>query len=158
MKSVMQILDDQNLRYSEILTVRINVPANSESMNEIKISNLGAFACEEITGTFETLVLDGVNIVDDGVCRTSIYLQDGATALPLTNDFVDTDLILSAGRVKSQKATNNLTTANPSGFLFMPLKFKYVFAMNSAIQIRSRNTSDTANEIVLSFKGTRLRA
>lgn len=152
-----QLVRRQRSKYRETLAGSVTVPANSESILEVKISNLGAFELQKITGSYETLSLIGGNITDDGVCYTSVHIMDGANSLPLTNDFIDTDILFSPGRVRSANATNNLTTAEPTGFLFFPLEFHYVFAALSSIQFRVRNRSNTPIKFNCAFHGMRIR-
>jgi len=157
-KTVDSIITDQRVRYRETLTTgTVTVPAGGEVLVDVKISSLGAFACEEITGNFTTLEIDGGAITDTGVTKLSLTMADGSNALPLTNDFVPVDTLLSPGRVKDSAAVNNLTTANPSGFLIRNLPFRYSFAKLSSIQVRVRNTSTADNRITLAFHGSRLR-
>lgn len=154
-----QIITAQRARYDEILTTdnAIVCAAGQDTTFEIKVSELGVFHSQSITGSFTTLTTDSGVIVDNGVNTLSMTIKDGANALPLTNGFVSVDLLLSCGRVRSGLATNNLTGAAPSGFLFRPLKFDYYFPKLSSIQFVVRNIGNTAQTLQLAFHGERVR-
>ena len=152
-----KILSSQRKCYRETLIGEITVPANQTSMLEIKISSLGAFAVKEITGGFECLVDNAGTIVDNGVCGLGVQISDGANSLPITNDFVSLDLVLTPGHMRSANATNNLTTAPAGGFMFSPWKFEYTFGALSSIQMQVRNSSNTENKMKIAFHGLRVR-
>jgi hypothetical protein len=154
-----QVITAQRMRYDEILTTDTSIvcePLQDTSI-EIKVSDLGVFHSETLTGTYTTLNDTGSAIVDNGVCPLAITIKDGANALPLTNGYVSLDLMLSPGRVRSSLATNNLTTAAPSSTLFYPMKFDYYFPKLSSIQMVIRNTSNTRQVVQLAFHGERVR-
>lgn len=154
-----QIITAQRARYDEMLTTDGSMicEPNSDTSFEIKISDLGVFHAETFTMDFTTLSLVTGNIVDTGVCALSISIKDGANALPLTNGFVPLDLIASPGRVRSNLATNNLTSAAPSSTLFNPMELDYYFPKLSSIQMIVRNSSNTRQVANIAFQGERVR-
>lgn len=156
-KTPAEMVTEQRRKYRETLCGKWTIPANSETLVEIKISTLGAFLAEKITGSYTTLKDETGTITDTGVNYMSAQILDGANSLPLTNDYIDLDLIFSPGRVKSSAAANNNTTAAPNGFLFFPLDFRYIFASMSSVQLRFRNTSNVANTVSIALHGYRLR-
>lgn len=155
--SIAKTFSLQACQYRETLLIRNTVSANSESLSKVSISNLGHFMLERITGRFDTLHLDGGNIVDDGVNRLVGKLVDGSNQRQLFGDYVPLDLILSPGRSRSALATNNLTSAAPSNNLFFPFDFRYMFAMNSEIQLYVKNSSDVDQSFAIALVGWRVR-
>lgn len=147
----------QAVQYRETLLIRNTVPANSESLSKVSISNLGHFMLERITGKFDTVHLVGADIVDDGVNRLTGKLVDGSNQRQLFGDYVPLDLILSPGRSRTALATNNLTTASASNSLFFPFDFRYMFAMNSEIQLYVKNSSTADQSFSIALIGWRVR-
>lgn len=113
------------------------------------------FTCQELGGSFETLKNIGGVIVDNGVNYISIKLTDAGTDYQFTDNFLPADLLLSPGRVKSDKATNNLTTANPTSPLYKMIPFIHKFT--DKLEVRASNSSNTSIKLRVIFVGLETR-
>lgn len=150
-----KILSIQNLQYSEKLLLEDTVPANTSKLGKVSISSLGHFYCQYFTGHFETLVLDGVDITDDGISHLRAKLSDGSNQRQLFNDYVPLDLFLTPGRVKSSNSVS-VSTDPVSNNLFYPQVFQYMFSINSDILFDVKNDSDTPIDYAIVFHGIRV--
>lgn len=153
---VSKTFDLQLNQYRETLLLSDTVPAGVEKPGKVAVSNLGHFMLDRITGHMETLHLVAGAITDDGVNRLTGKLVDGGNQRQLFGDYVPLDLILSPGRVRSENAVNNLTSAAASQSLFYPFEFSYCFSMNSEIILYVKNVSDTPLSYSLAFHGWRI--
>lgn len=147
----------QNKQYSESLLLNDVVPAGQQKLATVAISNLGHFLCNKITGSFETLEDINGDIVDTGVNYLKGKLVDGSNQRALFNDMIPLNMFLSGGHTRSATATNNLTTATPSGNLFYPIELNYLFTINSEIQLVVYNSSNVDLEYNIMFHGDRIR-
>jgi len=149
------ILEMQNLQYSEKLLLEDSVPPGTEQLGQVNVSSLGHFYCWYITGAYTTLYLDGELIKDNGVNYLRGQLVDGSTNRQLFNDYIPFDLIFTPGRRKSALSTTVLT--DPGGNnLFYPQVFQYMFSVNSQINFKVKNDSNTTNYYSVAFHGVRL--
>lgn len=127
------------------------VPANTQDfVIEKTLGENVQFVSEELGGLFETLHNDGSDIVDTGVCPFRISLQDAGRNYLFTDNYTPADLLLSAGRRKSVKATNN-STAPAGGNVYQYIKFNHTFT--NKIECKVANDSNVDQQIWVMFKG-----
>ena len=148
-----QIMAIQNCQYQEFLLLEDTVPAGSQKLSSVNVSSLGDFYCQYIVGHYTTLQ-NAQAITDYTTNFLRGKLLDGSNNRPLFNDFIPLDLFLSPGRIRSQQSTTPPTDA-PSSTLFYPVRFEYVFAINSQIQFDCKNDSDVDNSYSICFYGFR---
>lgn len=156
LESITRMFSVQDKKYRETLYATDTVPANESKLQKINTSNVGDFLVLFITGTFTTLKFIGEFIVDAGICSLSAQLKDGNSQTLLFNDFIDMQLWVSPGRVKSLLSVNLLTDP-PAGYFLMPFEFEYLFSKNSDILIDVKNIANTPNSYQLAFHGLRYR-
>jgi len=144
----------QEVQYTEKVLIEDTVPANSTKLAKASITSVGDYYVKYMTGHFETLSLNGQDIVDDGVSHLRAKMIDGSNQRSLFNDYVPMDLFLSGGRTKSSDSTTVLTDA-PSNNLFFPIEMEYLFAINSEIQLDVKNDSDVDITFAILFHGIR---
>lgn len=137
----------------EKLILEDTVPGNSTRLGKLSISNLGHFLCQKITGTFETLHLDGT-IQDDGINHLRGKLSDEVTNRALFNDYIPFNLFLTPGRVKSQKSAAFLTDTVGDG-IFWPDDYQYIFSENGDVSLDVKNDSNTPISYAICFHGVR---
>lgn len=142
----------QNQQYQNKLVLEDTVPANQTKLGKVNVTSLGEFYCVFITGEFTTLFFDDPDIIDNGVNYLRGQLKDGANNRTLFNDYAPLSLFLSPGRVRHGTATNVLTSS-PSGFVFYPHPFEYLFPINGDILFDVKNSSNTINYYTLLFHG-----
>jgi hypothetical protein len=136
----------------KIWSLDAEIPAGAQDYIISKtIDGKKIFSCRELGGSFETLIQINGSIVDDGVNRLRVKLQDGGRDYQFTDAYIPADLILSAGRRKSAKAMNNLTTAAAGNPIYKFLSFNYEFT--DKIEARISNDSNTAQHITILFIG-----
>jgi len=156
LESITKMFSVQDKKYRETLYATDTVPAGESKLQKINTSNVGDFLVLFITGSFTTLRVINDAIVDVGVCFLSAQLKDGNSQTLLFNDFIDMQLWVSPGRVKSVLSTTLLTDP-PAGYFLYPLEFEYLFSKNSDILIDVKNTGNTPNTWKLAFHGLRYR-
>jgi len=149
------LLNVQKFQYTERLFMSQIVPAGQHAMGKVAVSNLGHFALEWMTGHFTSVWKVEQTDTDTGVVPIRAKMMDGSNQRTLFNDFVPVDLFLSPGRTRSIIA---LLNAEPSGNLFVPTEFLYVFPANSEIQMEFINDSDSDNKVEICFHGIRIKA
>lgn len=163
--SAQKLFQSQRSQYSETLVLSGVVPANAGILTRTAVSNLGHFLCLKITGSFSTLRIDPLAppaIIDDGIDHLRGQLIDGAGQRKLYNDFIPLSLLLSPGRRRDGTAANawaptaTAAVAVPSGSLFYPAEFEYLFSANSEILLDVRNDSDAVNRFDIAFHGIRI--
>jgi hypothetical protein len=111
----------------------------------VTVQNDADFLCLAVTMAFPT-VLAGV---DDGVNRLSATFSDGASQLPLSNDFVDLVTIAAPGR---QRLVG--VAGDPSNALNIPgYPWLHLYEGNGAIQMQVNNDSDTDIILKTSWDG-----
>lgn len=149
----------QQLQYPDKIPFSGNIPAGQSLVLRANVSNLGIFICQRLTGDFETKVLDGVAIVDDGICRlrAKLTINDNRA---LFSDFVPLNLFLTPGRVRASGVLwkNALATiqADPSTALFYPNEFTNSFNMNTDILFEIKNSSTADNYVNIVMHGLRV--
>lgn len=148
-----KILKMQNLQYQEKLYLEDTVPAGSQKLGSVDISSLGNWYCLFMTGSFTTLIANDP-AVDDGVQHLRAKMSDGSNNRQLFNDYIPLHHYLSPGREKSSISTGVLTD-DPSGNLFYPQPWQYMFALSSQILFDVKNDSDYANDYRITFHGIR---
>ena len=132
-------------------TLTKEIPAGeSEVIIDKTISEGMLFDCRKIGGMFETLHFDGADIVDNGVCQLEVKLTDSGTNYEFTDTFVPGDLLLSPGRRKSIKATNN-DTAPAGESVYQYAEFIHKFT--NKLEVRVTNLSNTPTRIWVEFFG-----
>jgi|WetSurMetagenome_2_1015567.scaffolds.fasta_scaffold06083_13 hypothetical protein len=164
----------QLTQYADKILIEDTVPANSEKLGKASISSLGHFLSLFITGHFScstevTDLISNKSIIDDGVCHLRGQLVDGTGNRKLFSDYIPLDMFLSPGRVKSITNVNNYktvldgsnstviaTVADKSDNLFLPMEFKYIFAINTDILFYVKNDSNTPVSYAITFHGFRL--
>lgn len=148
-----QVLKVQNCQYQEFILLEDIVPAGSQKLGSVNVSSLGHFYAHYIVGHYTTLA--GAQAIVDTQCS---YLRgkliDGSNSRPLFNDYIPLDLLLTPGRIKSNASTT-LATDPPSSTLFYPVRFEYIFPVNSQIQFDVKNDSDADNSYSIAFFGFR---
>jgi hypothetical protein len=155
-KKIKAVLVSQNHSYSAFRFAEGSIPAGETKKFLVDVTSLGPFKVDRITGTFETLFFDGANIIDDGVCYLSAKIRDAGRSRTFMDEFVPLSLLLSPGRVRSSKATNNTTSAAPSQQLYVPFEFEYVFGTSSKIEIEVKNSGNTEMSFDMLFTGRRI--
>lgn len=160
-----QLLSLQTNQYTNRLPMKITVPKNGQITGRIDLASLGAFRCLAITGTFTTLYASneaGTNIRDDGACRVSGKISDGATGRSLFEDFANLALWVSPGRVRNPgtfyEDDSSTIRSYASNQLFYPIEFDYTFDANSSILVDFKNESNADNYVELLFMGARIRS
>lgn len=125
--------------------ITLSVTPTDGAQDEAEIPSNTSFLCQRITGSFTTLS-DGDDV---GVNQLSMKLFDTGKSLPQFQNFIDCNLILTPGRVRSAGVTGD-----PGQQLFYPDEFIHVFEKTSKIQVQARSiaTSDT-NILKLCFHG-----
>jgi len=156
LESIPKMFSVQDKKYRETLYATDTVPAGESKLQKINTSNVGDFLVLYITGSFTTLRVVDEHIVDVGISFLSAQLKDGNSQTLLFNDFIDMQLWVSPGRVKSV-LSNSLSTDPPAGYFLYPLEFEYLFSKNSDILIDVKNTGNTPNTWKLAFHGLRYR-
>lgn len=149
------LLEVQRYQYTERLFLSAVVPAGTHSMGKVAVSNLGHFALAWMTGHFTTIWNVAAVATDTGVCPIRAKMIDGSNQRTLFNDYIPADLFLSPGRTRDISA---LAGADPSGNLFVPTEFVYLFPANSEIQFDLVNDSDVDNRIDICFHGIRIKS
>lgn len=144
---IAKVLDLQQKQYQNSLYLEQSVEANSQIDAAINVTSLGHFMLMAITGSYTTLTTDNA---DDGQNHLYIQLLDGGNQLPLFDDFISANLILSPGR-------ETTAAADPDD---QPLRlewpFVYTFQMNDQIIVRIKNDAPVANTLKMQFKGIRV--
>lgn len=149
-------------QYPDKILVSGTAPAGQETRLNTTISTLGDFYSLYLTGRYTTLALDGVDVVDNGVCPFRIMIIDGNGSRKMSNDFIPADLIFSPGRIKSSLAANcfedsgTVLRADNSNQLFFPFEFQNLFTSKSSIIVDVKNDSTYANNIDIVFHGVRI--
>lgn len=145
---ISRILDLQRTQRIDYLNIDQDVLPGSIIEASVRVSSLGHFWCQSITGSFTTL--SGGSDVGVSVLDIQILSSDGS--LDLMQDFVDAALVLTPGR-----RLQSGTAGNPSNQLQFESPFLYAFKANSdvIVRIRSNATADT-NNIKIAFKGIRV--
>lgn len=151
-----EALKVQNCQYQEFLLLEDTVPAGSQKLGSVNVSSLGHFCCQYIVGHYTTLDLYGepLVVVDLGISYLRGKLIDGSASRPLFNDYIPLDLILTPGRTKS-RASQSIMQDPPSSNLFYPIRFEYIFPVNSQIQFDVKNDSLADNSYSICFYGYR---
>lgn len=145
----------QNCQYQEFILLEDIVPAGSQKLGSVNVSSLGHFYAHYIVGHYTTLDKNGQQaIVDTQISYLRGKLVDGSNSRPLFNDYIPLDLILTPGRIKSNQSTGMFTDP-PSGSLFYPVRFEYIFPVNSQIQFDVKNDSGADNSYSIAFFGFR---
>jgi hypothetical protein len=144
----------QNAQNQECLYMADTVPAASQKLGKVSVSNLGHFFCRYITGTFTTIENIGAVTTDTGIDYLRGKLIDGSNMRPLFNDYVPFSLWSVPGRRKS------LTTGGSDSFqLHIVFPFEYLFQMNGDILMDVKNDSTLeANAYSLAFWGVRIKS
>jgi hypothetical protein len=135
------------------------VPAGSEKLQKKNISNIGHFESKFITGSFQTVYqseINGLQIQDLDICYLTGQLIDGSNQRPLFDDFIPLNLFLSPGRVRSANSATLLTTDPPSGNLFYPIEFIYLWTINADILFKVKNASNVDLTYWMMFHGIRI--
>lgn len=145
--------DIQNQQYQNKLILEDIVPGDQTKLGKVNVTSLGNFYCIFITGEFTTLKEIDQEIIDTDVNYLRGQLKDGANNRTLFNDYAPLSLWLSPGRVRHDSAVNLLTTAQPSGRLFYPHPFEYLFPINGDILHDVKSTSNIDNYYTLLFHG-----
>ena len=148
------IVNLQNYQYRENILLSDTVPASSQKLGRVNISNLGHFYCLFITGHFTTVKRGQEESTDDGVNHLRGKLIDGGNQRALFNDYVPLDLILTPGRVR----TILDLTGDPSNNLFYPIEFNYLFTANGSIMFDVKNDATYDNNYEICFHGYRIKA
>ena len=169
-----QLRQNQLTQYADKILIEDTVPANTEKLGKASISSLGHFLSLFITGHFTcsksiTDSISNVSIIDDGISHLRGQLVDGTGNRKLFSDYIPLDMFLSPGRIKSSTNVNNYTTvldgsttaviatvADKSDSLFLPMEFKYIFAINTEILFYVKNDSNTPVSYAITFHGFRL--
>ncbi len=148
-----KILKMQNLQYQEKLFLEDTVPGNSQKLGSVDISSLGNFYCLFMTGSYTTLIVNDP-ADDDGVQHLRAKMSDGSNNRQLFNDYIPLNLFLSPGREKDGISSGVLTD-DPSGNLFYPQPWQYMFTLSSQILFDVKNDSDKPNHYRIAFHGIR---
>jgi hypothetical protein len=155
-QKIKAVLVSQDKDYSAFRFAEGTIDEGETKKFLVDVTSLGPFKVDRITGTFETLFFDGTNIVDDGVCYLSAKIRDAGRSRTFMDEFVPLNLLLSPGRIRSSKATNNVTTAAPSQQLYFPFDFEYIFGTSSKIEIEVKNSGNTDMSFEMLFTGRRI--
>ncbi len=155
-----QALERQSRQYSEKLIIEDSIPAQKTQQGRVAISHVGHFYCEYITGDFETLYYEPPNgssgvTKDSGICSLKGQLRDSARQITLFNDYIPFNLLFSPGRVKSYNSQGFLEDP-PSGSLFYPFPFEYIFEVNNDIVFDVKNEGTAEQRYRVVFHGCRL--
>lgn len=151
----------QQLQYPDKLPFSGNIPAGQSLVLRANVSTVGIFLCQRITGDFETKVLDGAAVVDDGICRlrAKMTINDNRA---LFSDFVPLNLFLTPGRVRAPgvlwKNAAATIQADASTSLFYPNEFMNAFNISTDILIEIKNTSTADNYVNIVLHGLRIKA
>jgi hypothetical protein len=145
--------DVQNQQYQNKLVLEDTVPGEQTKLGRVNVTSLGNFYCIFITGQFTTLKKIDQDITDTDVNYLTGQLKDGSNNRTLFNDYASFNLWLTPGRVRHDSAVNLFTTAQPSGRLFYPHPFEYLFPINGDILLDVRSTSNADNYYTLLFHG-----
>lgn len=156
LENLTRLFSVQDKKYRETLYATDTVPASESKLQKINTSNVGDFLVLFITGTFTTLKVVGGVIVDTGICTLNAQLKDGNSQTLLYNDYINMQLWVSPGRMKSVLSTT-LATDPQGGYFISPFEFEYLFSRNSDILIDVKNTENTPNSYKLAFHGLRYR-
>lgn len=124
--------------------VTLSVAPNVDAQEQAEIPANSHFLCQRITGTFTTL--DGG--ADIGVNQISFKVFDTGKSLPQFENFIDANLVLTPGRIRSAGVAGD-----PGNQLFYPDEFIHVFSATSKIQVTARTESDDTNSLKLVFHG-----
>lgn len=171
-----QLRQNQLTQYADKILIEDTVPANTEKLGKASISSLGHFLSLFITGHFtcSASITDSasvVSIIDDGISHLRGQLVDGTGNRKLFSDYIPLDMFLSPGRIKSSTNVNNYAVVNDSVIsptkqiaaiadksdsLFLPMEFKYIFAINTDILFYVKNDSNTPVSYAMTFHGFRL--
>jgi hypothetical protein len=169
-----QLRQNQLTQYADKILIEDTVPANSEKLGKVSVSSLGHFLSQYMTGHFTTgySITDSAStsyIIDDGICHLRGQLVDGTGNRKLFSDYIPLDMLFSPGRVKSMTNVNNYAVvkdgstsaqiaaiADKSDNLFLPMEFRYIFAINTDILFYVKNDSNTAQTYAMTLHGFRL--
>lgn len=145
-----EMLNVQAKQNQEALFMADTVPANSQKMQKVSVSNPGAFAVLRIQLRFTTLA---AGPVDTGVDYLSGKLIDGSNMKPLFNDYVPFGLWAVPGRRKILPAGGAA-----SNMIAYEFEWRYLFQINADILLDVKNTSDYLNCWEMLLIGIRLRS
>jgi hypothetical protein len=136
--------------------LRGTVPANSSNTVLVKdLDGSTMLKCRQIRGTFTTLQDDGAGAsVDYGVTGLEFRIVEGGNDYQFMDNYVPADMMLSPGRRRDARATNNDTAPgiNP---IFEPLPFHHDF--KNRIEVPVVNKSDRDQFFEIGFIGYECR-
>lgn len=147
-----EMLNIQLKQNQEAIFMADTVPANSQKMQKVSVSNPGAFAVLKIQLRYTTLA-GGVVPGDTGLDYLSGKLIDGSNMKPLFNDYVPFGLWAVPGRRKALPAAGSDSFQNAYEF-----EWRYLFQINADILLDVKNTSDSINYYEMLFVGIRIRS
>jgi len=124
--------------------ITIEVAPGQDAQDSAEIPANAHFLCQRITGTYTTL--DGG--IDVGVNQISCRVFDTGKSLPQFENFIDVNLFLTPGRIRSAGIAGD-----PGSELFYPDEFCHVFSAKSNIQVTARTESADTNTLKLTFHG-----
>lgn len=150
-----QLLHVQRNQWPSKVLIEGQVDGGKQEFFSRHISQMGGFACQYITGTFETLNDDN-GILDDGIDHLRGQLGDTTGNKKIFDDFIPFSHWLSPGRRKSANSTT-LATDDASNQLFYPIDLFYVWEKNSDIQLEVKNDSNTPISFEITFHGWRIQ-
>ena len=135
----------------EIIPMTGVIPASSNSIVKVTVSNQGHFFCQFMTGSFTTL--SGAS-VDDGVnhLRGKLFSNND----PIFNAYTPFDLFLSPGRRRSTADIS--VTAMQGNTLFLQFPIEFLFPANTDIIMDTINDGTFANSFDIAFVGIRCSA
>lgn len=149
-----RVMELQNTQFQQLLYAERSVPPNSQIDHAKNITAEGHFLLLSINIGFSTLVLDDQETIDDGRNHLFMQLVDLTHHKELFDDFVDLSLIGSPGRLRFP--ITGAGTPADSQPVRIEFPFVYMFPVNSVIGMRTRNDSDAANKLQVTFKGIRI--
>lgn len=159
-----KLKDLQTRQHFNVLKAEGSVPAVAAGglLNiTLNVSNEGDFFCQDITGSFSSLIeAAGPVVHDDGVSHLRAKIRDAGSGTDLFDDYIPLDLFLTPGRTRTAGvilAPAGLTV-EPSNTVFIPKRFVYVFRANTNIQIEVKNDANYANNFVIAFWGVRIKS
>jgi len=127
-----RIIDIQKHQYSEALYGSDTIPALSQSLGSVAISNLGHFWLKWITLSFTTI--EGAVAADTGIDYLRGQLRDGQGNKPLFNDYIPFGLFATPGRRKSLAASGS-----DSFQMQIIFPYEHFFEVNSSILLDVKN-------------------
>jgi len=157
-----QIKDLQRKQHFNAIIIQGTVPklANGGALTaKFNLASYGDFLCNDITGSYSSLVEDQAAAVDDGVCHLSAKLSDGQGGIQLFDDFIPLNLFLTPGRQRTMGVLVDAAGGVPNVSLpmFFPKYLVHLFPANNDIVLELRNDADWENTFKIAFWGTRIK-